>query len=254
MCCSALSDAAPARAEGASQLFCSGHRTLSSDARICLCVRSYEAVERTATQRPLSGHSPETVLAAEGTKEKPAPKHGWQRVVDLVVVAGDSRVADLADWGGSRLTQSRTVAATSRGGTSPPPTPANIANASARAGRWDDAGTKLVCYLPQRESHGDVPCLTMVVGGGRCRIRTCVGVSRRIYSPSLLAFVTSSRVGCARQHRRSERLAVTVCGSKLGTSAGDLREAGAEWVRRFTRHVSLPRRRIRRSQTSNRRC
>ena len=32
--------------------------------------------------------------------------------------------------------------------------------------------------------------------GGRCRIRTCVGVSRRIYSPSLSVFVTSSCVGC----------------------------------------------------------
>src|SRR4051812_13735947 len=34
---------------------------------------------------------------------------------------------------------------------------------------------------------GYMPPLSLVAGGGRCRIRTCVGVSRRIYSPLPLA-------------------------------------------------------------------
>ena len=44
---------------------------------------------------------------------------------------------------------------------------------------------------------------------GRCRIRTCVGVSRRIYSPSFLAFVESSCVG-GTTNPHVKRLVVTV--------------------------------------------
>jgi hypothetical protein len=73
---------------------------------------------------------------------------------------------------------------------------------------------------------------------GRYRIRTCVGVSRRIYSPLLSGFVKSSCDG-SQKRRRSDRCVWSSFAQPLQPTAGD--PAGGPIVDTFkpTRLLSL---------------